>query len=502
MQPPRYIKNIDAAIAAIIGFYLIHLYTSYSGIGISPDSIMYTSAARSFNAVGSFITFTNKPIVDFPVFYPFFLGSILFITKVDPITAGPVINGVLFAAVIYLSGWIMDRFINPSRIYKWLVLVAIVLSPALLQVYMYLWSETLFILLSLVFIIAYKQYLVKHNLNILLIAALIAGISTITRYAGITIIGTGGLLLLFDRYLIQKKKILHILLYGVTACSLLVLNLLRNALLTPTATGPREASLTPFGKNMYYFGTVICGWLNIKEQYYWLAPTFAWIILIALTLFFICRLFKCKNNSYEHIALTFALIYGWFIIISSTLTRYEQINSRLLAPMFIPLLWSCTVWIVNAINKVRNYTQRVIAWSAFTLIMLVFAGNELYADINRYNDQSYYGIPGYTDDSWNRSAFIALLKHHKHLFKPGIPIYSDAPEGVYFASGLPANLLPHSYFPADVDKFYKIKHYYLVWFNDLYDNELIGLNDIFKRKKMVKLYQYPDGAVYEYKSEP
>jgi hypothetical protein len=40
----------------------------------------------------------------------------------------------------------------------------------------------------------------------------------------------------------------------------------------------------------------------------------------------------------------------------------------------------------------------------------------------------------------------------------------------------------------------------LIWFNNLNNTELIGLQDIVKRENLNKLYQFPEGAVYEYTS--
>src|SRR6201991_5347173 len=101
MPLTRYLKHLDTLIAAILGFYAIHLFTAYSGVGISPDSIMYASTATNMQAHGTIITFNKGPLVFFPVFYPFFLAIIQFITRVDPIEAGAMINATLFAAVIF-----------------------------------------------------------------------------------------------------------------------------------------------------------------------------------------------------------------------------------------------------------------------------------------------------------------------------------------------------------------------------------------------------------------
>ncbi len=81
MKLNRYLTNLDSFIFACIGFYAIYLYTSYSGVGLSPDSLMYASAADSFQAHGYMITFTGGPITFFPFFYPFFLGAIQFFSR-------------------------------------------------------------------------------------------------------------------------------------------------------------------------------------------------------------------------------------------------------------------------------------------------------------------------------------------------------------------------------------------------------------------------------------
>src|ERR1700761_1896948 len=138
MKLNKYLTNLDSFIFACIGFYAIYLFTSYSGVGLSPDSLMYASAADSFSAHGNMVTFTGAPITFFPVFYPFFLGVIQFISRINAVEAGYMINCFLFAAVVFTTGWIMERFLSHSRIYKWLILIAIILSPALLEIYSFL----------------------------------------------------------------------------------------------------------------------------------------------------------------------------------------------------------------------------------------------------------------------------------------------------------------------------------------------------------------------------
>ena len=79
----------------------------------------------------------------------------------------------------------------------------------------------------------------------------------------------------------------------------------------------------------------------------------------------------------------------------------------------------------------------------------------------------------------------------------------DAHEAVYFFSGMSSYLVPHRFFTKDIDKFYKVKHYYLIWFNVLENPELINLKDIQKVKNLKKIKDFgEEGAIYEYESEP
>lgn len=495
MTLKRYLTNLDSLIAAAIGFYVICLFTAYSGVGISPDSIMYASTATNIQAHGSLLTFNKGPLVFFPVFYPFFLGIIQFITRVDPIEGGAMINAALFAIVIFTSGWIMEKFASHSRIYKWLILAAIILSPALLEIYTYLWSETLFIFETLLFIIAYWKYLQTHSVKALIWVAVITAISCITRYAGVTVIGAGGLMLLLDNQLSTKKKISHIFIFGLISISLLVGNLLLNKINSGLSTGTREPSITPFFDNLYYIGTVFCDWAGFGESSYPYATVIAGFILIALTALLVWKAFSGRIKSYENIAIAYAVVYGFFMVISASISRYERINSRLLSPMFIPLLIACTSWVPDIIRIVKSKAKYVLAGVAI-ILMLAFEYTTYQTDYQRYDDEFDYGVPGYSDDDWNKSEFIVYLRHHKHMFREDIPIYTDADEAVYLFTGMSSTLVPHKYFKDKVQKFYAQKRFYLVWFDNLYNKELISLDDIKANKKLVKIGEAKEGQIY------
>lgn len=497
MKITGYLKHIDSLIFALAGYYIVYLFTRYDGVGISPDAIMYTSTARNLHAGHGFHFFNGNPIVDFPVFYPIFLALVYFITGTDPIAAGPVLDGILFAGTIFMSGWLMQRYAPKAFLYKWLILAALLLNPALLQVYTYLWSETLFIFLTVIFFIVFTRYLTTHKQGWLIASASLAAVVCITRYAGVTVIGAGGLLLLTDRSMPFRRRWKPIIIFGLIASSLLIINLVRNRFLSGNSMGPRETSITPFADNFSYFGSVLAGWVGVADVSRGWSVSAAVMVLAVLVGLLLWHTFRKNFSPYLAIVAGFALIYGAFIIFTSTFSRYERINDRLLSPMYIPLLWALTLWITRLPYLWPRYIKLVI-YGLMTVLAL-YIGYQLYKiDYQRYDDQFDYGNPGYTDDSWKESEIVAWMKQHPEFFKTNTPIYSDAYEAIYFFTGhTNLKLLPHRYFDDDIKAFYAQPHYYLIWFNDLDNPELISLKDIVKKQQLKLVAKFKDGAVYE-----
>lgn len=502
MAIPKYLKNLDSFIAAVLGFVAVHIYTRYSGVGVSPDSIMYASTARNIYEHGSLMTFNGGPLVFFPVFYPFFLSICLFITGgISTMAAAPVINGVLFGAVIYFSGYIISRFDAHSVIYKWLILIGLVLSPALLEIYTYLWSETLFILEVVLFPVVYRRYILKHTTKSLLWVCLLTAIACITRYIGVTLIMAGGMMLLLDKELPVRKKIYHILLFGFASISFLVLNLIKNRLSSGLSTGTREPSITPLGKNLYYTGVTYRQWMGLPDRMDKYGLAIACFVIFALVAILIWRYAKNKLNRPEGVITMYALVYAAFLPLLATFSRFEPLNSRLMSPVFVSLLIGITWWIPDA-SKGLIFGKKMGFAIPFVVLMILLAISTAKTDYQRYDDEGDYGVPGYTDDDWNGKPFITFLKTHPHIFKPGVPKFSDADEAVYFFTGRMATLVPHKYFTNTVSHFFSNKHFYLIWFKVMANPELIGIKDIEQHGNLRVLFDSPEGTIYEYNATP
>ncbi|HEY5406633.1 MAG TPA: hypothetical protein VIJ92_06095, partial [Ginsengibacter sp.] len=418
-------KNIDSLLAAIAGFTIIFFYTRHGGIGLCPDGVVYTTTAQHVLSGCRLMDYRYYPMVEFPALYPLFLSAIMFVTGLQPLVFGAMLNAFLFAVVIYLSGCITERFLYNSKWYKAAVLSCIVLSPGLLEVYSMLWSETIFILLLLLFIITIQRYFKTYSKKDLIAAAIITSLACVTRYAGITIIATGCILLLADTKLPLRKKITDGLLFGLISSALLIINLTRNYIIGGSMTGMREKSLSPLTNNMHDAGTAFYDWLPFFNGNYNGAALLTLVILCVLA--FICVGQFIRNRRlvhHENIAACFALVYISFMVTMASISRFETLNSRFLSPAFIPLVWSCSNWIVALSKKIKRPQKKWVIISG-CIIFCCFQYGQLAADYETWDGVKDAGIPGYTEDQWRYSPTVLFIQKDSLPFKKGYDIYSD-----------------------------------------------------------------------------
>lgn len=499
-------KNMDSLFIALAGIILILLYTRHSGPGVSPDSIVYLSVSRNLNAYGALMDYNFKPLVDFPVFYPFFLSIAGFLTRTDILIIGPFLNALLFAGVILITGQLINSFKYTNRLYKIIILCSVAISPALFDVYSMLWSETLFIFLSLLFFLFYRVYLEKRTMASLLSCACIAGIACITRYAGITVIATGLMLLFFDRSPDWKKKMTHLFAFGGLSLLPLLVNVLHNRLATGLMTGPRESGITPLHDNIYYYGTVVCQWLGLSSAPALIVSGIVIFIFIAAVVVFVIQAWHHKAYTGAESCFTaFFIVYTVFIIGISTLSHFEQINNRLLSPLYIPLVIVLTAWVPRVFSadsnngtaagtKITEFKKAVLVISL--LIICRFEYTQLKKFSEMYTEANTYGIAGYTDDSWKKSALSRFLRTHSAAFKEDYKLYSNAHEAAYFNGHVRAESLPHLIDKKDIGSFFREKGHYLIWFDAIEDDELLSLQTIRKYAEVTKTNDFTDGSIY------
>ena len=480
----------DAILASAGGCLFIYYFTRHSGIGISPDSVTYLSTANNIRDHLSFTDFNGLPMVDFPLGYSSILAIISLLTGAEVVHMIPIMNGLLFSGVLLLTSIIIHGYNQNLPFYKTFFLALLACSPCLLEVYSMLWSETFFLFLILLFIIAIRNYLCSHNLSSLLLVVIIVSVALVTRYAGICLLGTGLFFLIFDGNLTLKRKIKQSIFFTLIGSSLLVTNLIRNGKANGHLTGIREKSIHSVNEILQQIGITISEWLPFFKNQERLATFLFIIILLFGTLFLFYRILQQQYfHTYETIVLCFFVLYAFFIITIASFSRFEDLSSRLLSPLYIPILLLVSQRLVALQPRLVRMKRM-----ALLILLLFFYGGFHYHHF-RLNTEAWEGIkdagiPGYTEDSWAKSPAITFIKANKDQFMA--PVIANANDAVYFLTGIHAQSLPHKEIALEVNAFLQKNPFYLFWFVDGENADLVNL-DFINRKKNLRLVKELEG---------
>ena len=491
-------KNYDAAIAGLIGALLIYLYAFHGGIGLEPDSITYLATARSVVNGEGFTNLDGCPTTDFPIGYPAFLSIILFISRIDLLQSGVFINMFLYFCLIYLSGGIINHIVTKKRWIKIPFLFLIVFSPALLGVYTILLSETLFLVLTLLFFIALHEYGHKKTMHALVLVGVLAGLSCLVRYAGVTLIGAGGLIILFDRKAQLRKKIGHLLLFGAIGSAFWVGNLYRNYLVTGMLMGDRQKSFTSLYQNIENYSNVIGDFFHLHSF------PMAFVVLVGVSFFIfyiyshIIHIYKANRYyNYWNILAIYFIVYSVFIVLSSTFSRFETLDMRLLSPLYLPCLLPFTFVITWWVSKQSGWKKQGLIYF-FVLLFLAINYCQFSDNADLYAMAKKEGLPGYAQDSWKHSKLMEYIKKDKKRFNEDTQIYSNGNEAVYLFTGLPAECIPNKIFKVENEYYLEEtqNEYYLVWINANAGPDSLSFKRLLHAHRYILLASHPEGKIY------
>jgi hypothetical protein len=424
---------------------LILAETSRFGVGAEPDTAAYVSAARSLASGQGFVTYDDTHYVDWPPCVPVLL-ALGKVVGLDAWDAFRWLNALAMGATLFASGLWMLRHIR-QPVLRWAGSAATLLSIPLLDEFCYGLSEPLFLCFTLFLLLTMERYLERGKRADILLATLFAALACLTRYSGVALVAAGIVALCAARPASRMTHGMEALAFGGTSLLPLVIWCLRNQRLTGSMMGSRVPASVPLTVNLDRTLDVISGWF---------LPA-AWPLglrgaLFMLTLLALCGLSLTQIARRHHrqawfqalrrtiLPLSFLLLFCILLIYSASRYQMDELDTRLLCPVYIPLLW-LLILCLDVLHRNRpRFVRQDIRSTLLPLACVLWLLYPLSAARARLIQTRREGAGEFSTQDWHDSDLIAYLQQHP---LSGI-VYSNNPAACYLLAGVRARWEPEN----------------------------------------------------------
>lgn len=179
----------------------------YSGLKLTSDSFLYFEGAEFLKESALVNLFSQKAFLAKPLLYPLFL-----VPFIGRLSALAVLHHVLFGINYYLSDKVFSIFIK-GELSKWVYSLLFATSTALIMVHVFVWTEPLFIMLILLYIVFQQRYFENARGSYLLILIFLGLLISSLRHAGIFFVSAPAFLVLI--YIFRNKEHVSLKLLGL-----------------------------------------------------------------------------------------------------------------------------------------------------------------------------------------------------------------------------------------------------------------------------------------------
>lgn len=430
-------------VPALIGALLV-LFATRQGIGVSNDSVLYLDAAQHVLRGDGMVVFTAagpRPLTHFPPLYPAVLAGVGAL-GLGVQRAAVLVGATLFTSLIVSIGcltWRMSGSIVGSIVAEFVVAHA----PSILEIYAMAWSEGLFLILAIWSLAITAEYLKTHRSRDFVLALCLAALASLTRYAGLALVGTIAVALLLDNRRSWRQLSKEI------GTGLLVLGatfgfwMLRNLYVAGNTTN-RSLALHPIGSLHVS--------VAVATVFRWLVPFPDWstpassieivlaVVLCTLTFTILQRANSDRErlpavDSLRRLLTLFAFTYAGFLVFSISLVDASTPpDARILSPEYVVLVLLTTSALASL--ALRNSSNRLARIALTTLSSFVLVQDVVVS----WNWAINARERGLGFNSPRRKADVAELSSVATRASP--IVISNCPELVYFVTGVRAVLLP------------------------------------------------------------
>jgi hypothetical protein len=423
--------GLSALAAAVLLLYA----TSIWGPAISNDSFSYLMAAHNF-AHGNGLAVPRVgelvPMTSWPPLFPSAI-SLLGFLGVEIKEAARWLNTFLMAMNVLLAARLIRRTTN-SGISAFFGAVFLALSPTLLRAHSHVWSEPLFFFLSLSGLSFLAEYCRKPSLLWAACFGTAAGLSSITRYAGLSLAMTGIIAILFLTDQKLRRKLSHCVAAALPAVLPITIWFLRNSTVAGNIANRRISFRLPAVADIQSVLGDVSLWLlpkNVPPLVRSGAMAMAGVALLWLVIEFLRRRPWRNEAATGTIFLVFIACYETLVLVMSFF-----VDSSILAEerIQLPVLIALVIFVMTtaaSLYQSRTYA-RILVVSAAIFAVLCAGRSLVWASYTHTNGQAF------SSARWACSPTIEQIK----MLSPDTQIFSNSPQIVYAQTGRVAWVLP------------------------------------------------------------
>jgi hypothetical protein len=504
------------AVLSLGGGVLIYLAASRVGPGVSNDAAMMLSVSENLAKGYGLIDFRGDILTQFPPIYPLLLalGNQLF--SLDVVVVGWILNIAVLGAIIWFSGLIFCDTFKDEPILAYIGSFVIFSSTSLIKISSNIASDPLFMLIVILFLMSLSTDLSPGRNRFLLLAGILIVIGCFQRYAGLSLVPTGGLVIAYkNRNNIARAFGSALLFVILTASPIFMWGFLHNNPINGTVFGERIPYMPVL--NFVSGSEKLLNWFIPSRFLSYIGPFYLYLLILSLLVLTVYKTgagdFLIQMNSPRVIPhLDFLLVYtgvlvfnitperqgletdrAHIILLPSLLILLLSVGSRLYkaakgkfgqVPVYLAAILSLLIWSVYPVGKTFSYIQRSM----------------IGGDVSSYNSLNKVSIR-YTPFA----NYLSGLNVQNNQF------YSNGEAAVWFILRVQAYSLPKSESSHRPTQAFLEQHYngwpgagndgYLIWFNSYASKEyLASPEELGTIASLNKVYSDEYGSVYMLKS--
>lgn len=421
---------------AILAFVAIYVMTS-GGMGVSFDSERYLTTAYHLKQ-GDVEKALERAFPHSPMFYPLAIASIPSIGADRGLGAARLVS-ILSLVVSVVMVFLLGLKIQGDITAHLSALSMLFLSPVL-YAFCYCWSETLYVVLSLLFLLALTSLLKApegRSMRHLIACGVFAGLALVTRFIGLSLIGTGILAILFlsnpERSSRKTKKLL-------TFVSVSLFPLMLNLLLAFSYLGTIARESAPSGPSILgqlvgFFVTIYRDFLSfdlgfqkyvfffaglvpedrLVSPWFWLG--IAVLLCLGAFMVFSAKLLLSSRSFRQSVKPQLALLmyiasYGLLLVVITSLTRLDPMGSRFTMPLYPPILLLAISLTIHVVSRLDHRRQKKSLSAAVVLGLLFFWGVQLISTSSIYKGISTGSFPAMEHPGNRNRASLKFLQEN------------------------------------------------------------------------------------------